>query len=310
MKHQWPPGVTRAMHQFLDAAPVAPSLTSVYEQRPIPPSRRPRRAHVESEQQLVQVKENYVSVDSPPTSEVRNRRRIAMAAAAVVVVIGVAAIAINSMNSDDDVEPAPAVQPTVAPTTVAPTSTVAPTTKTVSFTVTSANIPVTFTVPDDWIVFGGWTAYKPDTVGVIVDDISNIYVDGCQWVLLDPPVGPTVDDLVAAWADVPDFAATAAVDVTVDGYAGKQIEYTVPDYNADECKKKVGFGGVFALYDLPGLPIENAPGNWAKGPNEHLQYWVLDVDGTRLAIGVASYPSTSPQDRAALDEALASIQIG
>ena len=178
MKHQWPPGVTRAMHQFLDAAPVAPSLTSVYEQRPIPPSRRPRRAHVESEQQLVQVKENYVSVDSPPTSEVRNRRRIAMAAAAVVVVIGVAAIAINSMNSDDDVEPAPAVQPTVAPTTVAPTSTVAPTTKTVSFTVTSANIPVTFTVPDDWIVFGGWTAYKPDTVGVIVDDISNIYVDG------------------------------------------------------------------------------------------------------------------------------------
>ena len=40
----------------------------------------------------------------------------------------------------------------------------------------------------------------------------------------------------AAWANLPDFAATAAVDVTVDGYAGKQIEFTVPDYNSDECK--------------------------------------------------------------------------
>ena len=68
--------------------------------------------------------------------------------------------------------------------------------------------------------------------GLIFDGISNIYADGCQWVLLDPPVGPTVDDLVAAWANLPDFAATAAVDVTVDGYAGKQIEFTVPDYNA------------------------------------------------------------------------------
>ena len=48
--------------------------------------------------------------------------------------------------------------------------------------------------------------------------------------LVDPPVGPTVDDLVSAWANLPDFAATAAVDVTVDGYAGKQIEFTVPDY--------------------------------------------------------------------------------
>ena len=63
------------------------------------------------------MKEIYVSItDSPPTSEARNRRRLAMAAAAVVAVIGVAAIAINSMNSDDDEEPAPAVQPTVAPT--------------------------------------------------------------------------------------------------------------------------------------------------------------------------------------------------
>ena len=99
-----------------------------------------------------------------------------------------------------------------------------------------AGIPVTFTEPDDWSVDAGFMAYH-DSAGVLFDDISNIYTDGCQWVLLDPPVGPTVDDLVAAWANLPDFAATAAVDVTVDGYPGKQIEFTVPDYNMGECKE-------------------------------------------------------------------------
>ncbi len=203
-----------------------------------------------------------MSIDSPPTSETRNRRRLAMAAAAVVAVIGVAAIAINSMNSDDEVDPAPAAQPTVAPTTVAPTTTVALPTKTVSFPVGSANdIPVTFTAPADWSrrrVDG--LRRQPSGHGVFFDGIANIYADGCQWVLLDPPVGPTVDDLVAAWANLPGFAATAAVDVTVDGYAGKQFEFTVPDYNLNECKKKEGIGGVYALYDYSGMRSEDAPG--------------------------------------------------
>jgi basic membrane lipoprotein Med (substrate-binding protein (PBP1-ABC) superfamily)/DNA-binding SARP family transcriptional activator len=198
------------------------------------------------------------------------------------------------------VNPTPAKEP---PTAAGP--------ETVRFVVESANdIPVTFTMPDDWMVFDGWMAYKPDAVGLIVEGISNIYADGCQWVLVDPPPGPTVDDLVAAWANVPDFVATAAVDVTVDGYAGKQIEFTVPDYNADECKTKVGFGGVFALYDIPGTSFEDAPATWAQGPNQQLQYRVLDVDGTRLVISAYFFPSTSPQDRAALDKVLASIQIG
>ena len=36
-----------------------------------------------------------------------------------------------------------------------------------------------------------------------LDDVANLYADGCRWQLLDPPPGPTVDDLVAAYADVP-----------------------------------------------------------------------------------------------------------
>ena len=35
---------------------------------------------------------------------------------------------------------------------------------------------------------------------------------------------------MTAWANVSELASTAPVDITVDGYTGKQIEFTVPDY--------------------------------------------------------------------------------
>ena len=139
-------------------------------------------------------------------------------------------------------------------------------------------------------------------------EVTNIYADGCQWVLIDPPVGPTVDDLVSAWANVPGLAATAPVDITVDGYAGKQIELTVPDYGETECKESK-----FGLWQDDGPPetrTGSQPNRWAQGPNQHSQLWILDVDGTRVVIEAFSFPDTSPQDRAALDEVLASIQIG
>ena len=32
------------------------------------------------------------------------------------------------------------------------------------------------------------------------------------------------------WATLPGFTATTPVDITVDGYPGKRVDYTVPDY--------------------------------------------------------------------------------
>jgi hypothetical protein len=167
---------------------------------------------------------------------------------------------------------------------------------------------VTFTAPVDWTVEEGWSAHKADSAaGLLFDEITNIYTDGCQWVRVDPPVGPTVDDLAQAWANVPDLAATAPTDVTVDGYAGKQIEFTVPDYTDDGCRGISPTQHRFALWLSPG---DAAPGFWAQGPNQHTQQRIIDVDGTRLVITALYLPSASPQDRADLDNALASIQIG
>ena len=142
--------------------------------------------------------------------------------------------------------------------------------------------------------------------GAILDRVGNIFSDPCQWVEVDPPPGPTVDDLVAAFADVPALNATEPTDVTVDGFHGKQIEFTVPDYTEDEC-----IDGRFALWqdERHAGPGPQGPNYWAQGPHAHHRLWILDVDGTRLVIGGTYFPDTSQQDLDDLDTILNSIQI-
>jgi hypothetical protein len=115
MNHQWPPEVTRAMHEYSDAAPVAPSLASVFRHEPIATSSAPYNARPDPEERPVDIKEITVSVNV--TSPNSNRRWLAMAAA-VIVVIGVAGIAL-AINTDDDESPSPAPAATVVPATIA-----------------------------------------------------------------------------------------------------------------------------------------------------------------------------------------------
>ena len=288
--------IERDLRQIADRATPSPDawnsiLTRIADQGP------------DTETEIIMLTE----ADTPTPTRTPNRRWLLLAAAAVVALV-VAGIALAS-NTGDDQSPSPTAVATVAPPTpLAPTTIVAPRTKTVSLSVTTANIPVTFTAPVDWTVAEGWSAYKPNVAaGLLFDEIGNIYTDGCQWVQADPPVGPTVDDLAEAWANVPDFAATAPVVVTVDGYAGKQIEFTVPDYTNDGCRGISPTEARFALWYSPGGA---APGFWAQGPNQHTEQRILDVNGTRLVITAQYLPRATPQDRADLAEALASIQIG
>jgi hypothetical protein len=275
------------------ATPGTPILAGIADQEP------------DTETEIVMLTE-----DTP-----RSRRWLfASAAAAVIAIIGatVIAFAVNT-SSDDDSTTSPTAVATVAPaSTLAPTTTVATAMETVRFDLSSANMPVTFTVPDDWTLEGessssGWAhnGLGMSEVGLIFAEIQNIYADGCQWTPVDPPVGPTVDDLAQAWANLPQYNASAAVDVTVDGYTGKQIGFTVPDYNIGECR-----GADFPVFGLWTEPGNAFPGFDAQGPNQHIEQRILDVDGTRLVITAYYLPTASPQDRADLEEALASIQIG
>lgn len=173
------------------------------------------------------------------------------------------------------------------------------------------------------IPLGAYSNLSRHGAVVQFDSVFNIYLDGCQLLPFDPPVGPTVDDLVTAWANVPELAATAPVDVIVDGYTGQQIELTVPD-NAPPCEPPApqpapqpplwmnpfGFFGIWYGADPNTYGGGIWPNNPRQSPNRHFQMLVLDVDGTRLLIAASADPDTPPQDRAALEQLLASIQIG
>lgn len=231
----------------------------------------------------------------------------------------VTAIAIAACASDHSDDPAlattsesqavttPAPTPTATPTTLETTLTVAPTTGTGFYTGLD-HVAVAYAVPHGWesLDDDGWAVIKSGSdpvFGAAFWEVANIFIDPCQWVLFDPPVGPSVDELASAWAKVPAIEVTSTSDVTVDGYVGREVEFTVPNYDASECQQnKFGLwqDGSFA----------NIPDYWAQGPNVHLQLWILDVEGTRLVVKASYFPNTSEQDRADLEEILDSIQIG
>ena len=96
----------------------------------------------------------------------------------------------------------------------------------------STPLIVVYEVPEGWVQWIG--AAKPADVGhvmVSITTVTNLVRHGCRdhsWA--DPPVGPSVDDLAAALADLAPFRATSPPkDVTIYGYTGKHLELTVPD---------------------------------------------------------------------------------
>ncbi len=271
-------------------------------------------ARLEPDAPLVPVKEIVVSLDSP-TSETLKRRILAMAAAAIVAVVGVAAIAVNTMKSDDDVEPA-AVAPTAAPRRETGTS--------------SRGTRVTYTVLDGWENTGYGVIKGDPAIGMAIDVAGNVHTSYCvtpggntpnagnrppaERESVSPPVGPTIDDLASAWANLPGVDAAAATDVAIDGFDAKQIELTVPDYAAGDCNGMFGFCAygeqIWCESVLRDKDFPSDDASYQPFPHQHLKVWIVDVDGVRHMILAGFSPDTSPQDRAALDEIVASVQFG
>jgi hypothetical protein len=213
-------------------------------------------------------------------------RAIAMATVAAV------SIAACSSGTPDAPTAASTAEPTGSTTLDA--TTVTSGSPTATGTIGHGAAAVTFTMPDGWTNIG-WGLVKEDPAfGLLSMEVRNTYTDSCPSVALDPPVG-------SAWADLPAFDATAPTDITVDGFDGKHVEFTVPDYDEVECPD----GEFMLLQDNSGQD-----GYWAQAPNQHHQLWILDVDGTRLVIAAFWYPDTPAQERADIDRILSSIQIG
>ena len=127
----------------------------------------------------------------------------------------------------------------------------------------------------------------------------------------DPPVGPGVKDLATALTDLAPFkVASAPEGVTFHGFSGEHLELTVPDLPADH----EGFTGCedlnLASWMSPSLgpPGDNAFFGYT-GPGYREEFWILDVEGTRLMISAGRSEGSPTQDLAEQQDILDSIRI-
>jgi hypothetical protein len=171
----------------------------------------------------------------------------------------------------------------------------------------STPLRVVYEVPvEGWSQWIGATKFAEDGhVGVSITTVTNLVRHGCRdhsWA--DPPVGPSVDDLAAALADLAPFRMTSPPkDVTIYGYSGKRLELTVPDLPVEgEGDERRFTGCVEGKLKSWVAFVDTEPGDayyGYTGPGYTEEFWILDVDGTRLMIVAERSPGSPPEN---LDE--------
>jgi hypothetical protein len=159
-------------------------------------------------------------------------------------------------------------------------------------------VEVTFTVPAGW----NREPSAPELGGPIADEIgglsfwvvSDLFADPCQFEegTLDPPPGPSIDDLANALVAQPGVEADPPTDVVVDGFAGRYVEYTTP-----------------AAADCPAFGAWPTATGAVLFPSTDARYWILDVNGTRLVMLSYAWDAASEQGRAELQVIIDSVDI-
>lgn len=183
----------------------------------------------------------------------------------------------------------------------------------------STPLRVVYEVPaEGWSMWIGAVKFAEEEghVGVSITTVTNLVRHGCHdhsWA--DPPVGPSINDLAAALADLAPFRVTSPPkDVTALGYSGKHLEWTVPDLPVREVGDDRRFTGCeegklkswVAFVDT----AEEGDAYYGySGPGFREEFWILDVEGTRLMIEAGRSPGSPPKDLAELRAILDSIRI-
>jgi hypothetical protein len=159
----------------------------------------------------------------------------------------------------------------------------------VGMSTAEAAIVLWFTPPEITYEFAFW-------------NVDNVYVDPCNAAVggRRPPIGPSVDDLVAALSNLPGFKASAPVGLAVGDFRGKGIELTALDSGGD-CPEVMAF-------------ISGADGT-GVAPGDTLRVQILDVDGQRIVmsrdrrINTRESPAPDAAAQAELQQILDSLRI-
>jgi hypothetical protein len=169
----------------------------------------------------------------------------------------------------------------------------------------STPLRVVYTIAaDGWQQWFGATKSAGDEhVIVSISTVTNLVRHGCRdHSRTDPRVGPTVDDLATALADLAPFRVTSApTDVTIYGYRGKHLELTVPKIDLAEC-----VGGNLKSWIAP---LNGGAFYGYTGPGYTEEFWILDVEGNRLVVSTQRTPDMPAEVIAESRAILDSIHI-
>src|SRR4051812_2532084 len=142
------------------------------------------------------------------------------------------------------------------------------------------DVTIEATGPDRWVGYPSWAMDGPDPVradaptgiGIAFFTANGLYSDPCHWDVNgtgdagtpgDVAAGSTVDDMVAALRANTFYASRDATPVTIDGFAGKELEIQLPDDPFTACDKDDpdDAGGHAFVFSGPGLYAQG-PANW------------------------------------------------
>jgi hypothetical protein len=146
------------------------------------------------------------------------------------------------------------------------------------------------------------------TVAMTPWNVANMYVDPCHsrtQGLLDPAVGPTVDDLATALVQQAGQPSAVVTDVTLGGHAGKRVELSLPaGLDRATCEQDPAMGGYLRWR------AENSwPGGYVFGDVQRNVVYIIDLDGQRAVIDTLSTPIAAEADLAELEQLVASIRF-
>lgn len=229
---------------------------------------------------------------------------LAAAAAVVIVVVGIQLLGGPNVGPPGPSPSASSAEPSAEPT---PSEPVPSASSDAGFVLWNApgEVAITVTLAAGWsgdqgggiLEKGPAGADPPDGAGMIVFEGDLwVYGDPCKWSTTTPDApATTVDELVAALSAQASRDASAPVDVTVGGYAGKSISLHVPadlafDANRDFTDCDQGKFGSWAA--VAGAGPDPTPSRYHQGPGQIDDLVILDVNGVVVVFDTAYYAAT------------------
>jgi hypothetical protein len=139
-------------------------------------------------------------------------------------------------------------------------------------------VPQGFITPGGWVIENGRDGPAYGDL-MFFGDVDAVDTDPCGAGRNVKP-GPTVRDLAEALADQVPHRATAPVPITLGGHRGLYVAMGVPQ-NLSRCAS-----GEFTVF-----AVNQAENPWyTAGPGSLLRFWIIDIDGQRVAVAVKVVP--------------------